>query len=118
MPDVVPETHQWPAKFVVSCFPEGNPSHRHFSLHVEWRGPDQWMVGDGFGCLDRDGNWSYEPLPSEREDEWKARHRFDLPTAIQLAHEAAPKLVCNGVTVAEALARSAVPASPAGGGET
>jgi hypothetical protein len=100
-----PPTTQWPTKFVVSCLDEDDPNHRHLSLRVEWRGPGQWMVGDGFGCLDIDGNWSHEPLPSEREAEWKARHRFDLETALRIAHEIAPTLEINGITVRDALAR-------------
>lgn len=31
--------------------------------------------GSGF-CLDIDGNWNVEALPSERDEAWLARHRF------------------------------------------
>jgi hypothetical protein len=94
-------------RYDVCCLPEGNVNARHFTLRVEYRGRDRWTVTDGFLCLGKDGEWSYESIPSEREDEWLAAHRFDEETALRLAKEAAPKVTVNGHTVADALAMTA-----------
>lgn len=81
-----------PVKYSVSCLPLDHPEHYHFELFVEWRGRDRWAVTDRMGCLSIDGTWDYEMMPSERTDEWKAAHRFDLETALRLATEMAPKM--------------------------
>lgn len=104
-----PEVYAAPTRFVVSCLPLENPRHRYFALRVEWRGGNLWCVTDGSSCVALDGKWSWEAIPSERADEWRARHRFDLDTALALAKRVAPTLTCNGTTVAEALAREAGP---------
>lgn len=94
-----------PIKYSVSCLPIDHPEHRHFELYVEWRGKDRWAVTDGFSnCLNSDGEWDYEMMPSERTDEWLANHRFDQETALKLAAEKSPKIeVAPGYTVKEAL---------------
>ncbi|PXX41135.1 MULTISPECIES: hypothetical protein [Burkholderia] len=40
-------------------------------------GPDKWKVIEGSHCLNKSGEWEYEPLPSSRTDEFLARCRFD-----------------------------------------
>lgn len=100
-----PTVHVSPTRYVVSCLPLENPRHRYFAVRVEWCGGDRWCVTDGSSCVGLDRKWSYESIPSDREDEWKARYRFDFGTAMKLAREVAPTLTCNGVTVKEALAR-------------
>ena len=92
-------------QYDVSCFPADHPSAYIFTITVEWRGNDLWAVTDRFQCLDVDGNWDYEPSPSSRDDDWKARHRFPLETALALAQQHAPLIVVNGWTVTEVLAR-------------
>lgn len=94
-----------PTRYEVSCIPEDNVNARHFTLKVEYRGRGLWAVTDGVDCLSESGEWSYERIPSNREDEWLAAHRFDLDTALRLAKEAAPKMTVNGHTVAHVLAR-------------
>jgi hypothetical protein len=94
--------------YAVSCLPADHRSARHFTVRVEERSPGLYSVSDGFSVLDKDGEWAFEPLPSEREAEWKARHRFDLETALALAKRVAPLMTVNGVTLADVLAREAV----------
>jgi hypothetical protein len=93
-------------RYTVNCMPADSAPDAHvFELTVEWRGHDRWAIIRHGECLDQDGNWSWERLPSSREDEWLARHRFDLDTALELAKQAAPLVNVNGLTPATALAR-------------
>lgn len=97
-------------RYEVSCVPPDHALHRHMALHVVWRGGDQWAVTQPWEpapCLGADGEWEYEPHPSERTDEWKAAHRFDLDTALDLAKREAPKLTVRGRTAAQWLAEEA-----------
>jgi hypothetical protein len=63
-----------------------------------------WAVRRMGRCLGSEGEWDYEPLPSSREDDWLATHRFDLETALRLAVQVAPTITVNGHTVADAIA--------------
>jgi hypothetical protein len=92
-------------KYTVNLLPETDINAHVFELTVEYRGHGQWAVLRHGWCLDQDGSWDYELRPSEREDEWIAAHRFDLDTALNLAKEAAPGVIVNGLTAADALAR-------------
>jgi hypothetical protein len=77
-----------------------------WSLTVQWRGFDKWAVTNGgHTCLGSDGEWDWEPIPSSREDDWLAAHRFDLETALHLAAEHAPKVTINGKTALDILAK-------------
>ncbi|RAJ70229.1 hypothetical protein K378_01394 [Streptomyces sp. Amel2xB2] len=102
----LPPANVQPTRYEVSCVPEGI-DRAHFSIHVEYRGRDLWAVTRHRECLAADGTWSWESIPSEREDEWLARHRFDLDTALELAKQVAPLLTVNGFTVTEAIAMEA-----------
>lgn len=73
-----------------------------YAIEVTDRGDGRWAVCRMKRCLDADGEWDYEPIPSERTDEWLATHRFDRDTAIRLAREAAPKVKVNGIAAADA----------------
>ncbi|MET9957463.1 hypothetical protein ABZ135_38750, partial [Streptomyces sp. NPDC006339] len=77
-----------------------------FTINVEARGNGQWAVSRHRQCIDANGNWSWESIPSERTDEWLAQHRFDLDTALNLARKAAPHLVVNGHTAIDAYHRT------------
>lgn len=103
MPEI-PEVAVRPTCFDVSCLPPDDINAQSFTLTVEYRGRDKWAVLNGRRCLSSTGEWDWESIPSEREDDWLATHRFDLETAKRLAVEAAPKMTCNGWTVADALA--------------
>jgi hypothetical protein len=92
--------------YTVTCLPEDDVAWGGtFTIRVERRGPDRWAVCRLGRCLSTAGNWDYESIPSEREDKWKAEHRFDLKTALRLAKEQAPLITVNGFTVADALER-------------
>lgn len=60
----------------------------------------RWAVRRMGLCLGADSEWDYEPLPSSREDDWLATHRFDLDTALALAVKVAPRVTVNGMTAA------------------
>lgn len=87
--------------YEVSIFPEGTRERRHFKVCVEWRGGDAWAVTDGAYCLNSEGEWEVEPLPSHRTPEWKAYHRFPLEDALQRAREASLMLEVSGRTALE-----------------
>jgi hypothetical protein len=44
-------------------------------------GPDKWAVRFHGDCLSTSGVWDYEHLPSSRDDEWLAAHRFETADA-------------------------------------
>lgn len=108
----------------VSCLPEDDINAHSFTLIVRYKGAGRWMVGRGWTsdipCMDADGEWSWgvewedgrEPVGSKEidaynqaRDAWLDAHRFDEETALRLAKEHAPKIVVNGWTVADALAK-------------
>lgn len=76
-----------------------------WAITVEWRGTDRWAVILRSRCLNRDGRWEYEPIPSERDDDFLARCRFDRDTALDLARQALPKVKVNGMTWTAAVRR-------------
>jgi len=51
-------------------------------ITVESRGDGMWAVLDGRWCLNRDGGWEHEPMPSSRTEEFLARCRFPLEEAV------------------------------------
>jgi hypothetical protein len=101
-----PEVHV--TKYLVSCLPLDSGNAAIWGVDVEYAGRGRWAVRQrGHSCYDIDGNTSWEPIPSEREDEWLDRHRFDLDTALELARKVAPTIVVNGLTPAQVLERHA-----------
>lgn len=62
------------------------------SIVIAWRGEDSWAVCDMDDVLNRDGDWEFEPFPSSRTDEFKARTRFSLDEAFARAEAEAAKL--------------------------
>jgi len=38
--------------------------------------PDKWAIRDSGCCLNKDGEWEYEPIPSSRDDDFMRRCRF------------------------------------------
>lgn len=85
--------------------PDRYGHHTLFAIAVErTHHTGTWAIRWMNRCLGSDGEWDYEPLPSSREDDWLATHRFDLETALRLAVEAAPHITVNGTTAASAIA--------------
>lgn len=100
----IPEPTVQVTRYEVSCLPEDDDAKFSMTINVEYRGRDLWAVVRMGEALGVDGEWEYEPSPSNREDGWLETHRFDLDTALRLAKEAAPKMTVNGYTVADLLA--------------
>lgn len=42
-------------------------------------GSFQWAIRRNGACLNREGDWEWEPRPSERDDAFFDRCRFDTP---------------------------------------
>lgn len=99
-----PVAHARCTEWVVNCLPEDDMNAPAFEISVAYRGRGLWAVKRHSFCLSVSGSWDYEYIPSEREDEWLAEHRFPMERALELAKAAAPKVVVNGHTVTEALA--------------
>lgn len=95
-----------PTRYEVSVLPFEDINRPSFTITVEARGAGVWAVCRHRQCLDANGNWSWESVPSERAAEWLATHRFDLDTALDLARAAAPHLVVNGHTAVDAYHRT------------
>lgn len=100
-----------PTQYTVCALPHDNVNFTHYAITVDRvmsrRGVSGWAVRRLSECLGADGEWDYEPSPSSRTDEWIATHRFDLETALDLAQKAAPRVIVNGFTVADAIERAA-----------
>ena len=62
------------------------------AVYIERRqqsdGPEKWAVTRHGFCLNRDGEWESEDLPSSRTAAFLARCRFSLEYAIRLARRA------------------------------
>jgi hypothetical protein len=102
-----PEATIHATAYAVCVIPEDNINHRLYAVTVERiHHTGTWAVRWMGRCLGEDGTWEYEPIQSERTDEWLAAHRFILPTALFLARLAARDITVNGVTVADILART------------
>lgn len=69
-------------------------------------------------CMNTNGRFVPEPLPSGRSQEWLERHRWTLPEALQLALAHVDQLELNGHTAAQAsrliAGRLTDPATPHG----
>lgn len=100
-------TYQQVTGYRVTAIPPGlDDVNAHvFDVRVEWRGGDTFAVCWLSQCLGSDGEWDYEPIPSSREQDWLATHRFAEEEALRLAHQAAPNVTVNGHTPAELLAK-------------
>jgi hypothetical protein len=102
----VTEAGVWvkPISYIVCAIPETVQDWDLFAITVERTAPGRWAVRRRHRCLGVDGLWDWEPVPSERELDWLADHRFDLDTALRLAKDAALKITVNGWDVQRALA--------------
>lgn len=102
-PEGRPEVFEMATAYSVSLLPVDHPEHDVFSLTVEWRGEGRWGVFCRGFCMDASGERDYEPIPSSREDDWLATHRFDLDTALALARAHVGEITVNGFTYLDAL---------------
>ena len=101
------EVYARPTRYEVSVWPDEIEcmDSDTWKLAVEYRGEGKWAVSRSRQCLGADGRWDWEPLPSSREDDWLAQHRFPLDAALDLARKHAPGVTINGMTALEVLAR-------------
>jgi hypothetical protein len=90
-------------QYLVSCLPDGHYLVDTWAVKVEMREPGRWAVSNGSACFNADGVSTPEPIPSGRSDDFKARYRFDLDTALDLARRVAPTIVINGLSSADVL---------------
>lgn len=94
-------------QYTVSVFPpelHDNIDVDSYLIQVEEAAPGRWAVRRMKRCLNAEGHWDWESIPSERTEEWLARFRHDKETALRLAAEAAPSVRVNGKTATEMLA--------------
>lgn len=91
----------------VSVLPEDHRERSLWTVKVVWRSPDLYAVEHGGYVLNTDGEWEYEPQPSSRDDEFKARTRFNYLTAYAAACHWARLVTANGMTAADVLAKEA-----------
>ncbi len=100
-----PHLEPRPTTYSVCALPADHPAAYEFTIKVELtHHSGTWAVRWAGRCLSVAGAWAFEPLPSSREDDWLADHRFGLADALSCAVEAAPDLVVNGRRAAEFLA--------------
>lgn len=95
-------------EFRVSLVPWNDEDDEFYlwDVTVVRRGENTWAVlTHGHRCLGVDGTWSWEPSPSNREDDWLETHRFSLGTALRLAREQARKITVNGFSAEDHLRR-------------
>jgi hypothetical protein len=62
----------------------GNPRHS-IAVELTHHDHDTWAIRRDGDVLNRDGKWEWEPTPSERDDDFLARTRFDFTDALKLA---------------------------------
>jgi hypothetical protein len=96
--------HVWtePTAYTVCAVPETVEEWEIFAITVERTAPGRWAIRRRSRCLDRDGAWVHESIPSERSDDFLERCRFDLDTALDMARQVAPTLRSNGITAERA----------------
>ena len=56
-------------------------------IRVEFRGDNRWAITRDGSCLNRLGEWEYEPLPSSRDEEYLGRNRYSRDEAIEIASD-------------------------------
>lgn len=87
-------------EYTVTGLPEDDVNRQVWSIQIAWRGPgDVWAIVHLSSCYSTEGGWDWEPSPSNRDDEYKATHRFTLEEAMALAPVAYDSLIVNGLWV-------------------
>ena len=79
---VVPESE-------ASEYTLGHPmSSNHIKIcKTNWE-KNTWAIRGASTCLNKDGEWEWEPMPSNRDDAFMERTRFTLDEAFPLARKA------------------------------
>lgn len=90
-------------EYEVSFLPEDHDAYIAFVVRVVYKGRGRWAVERGGVNYNAEAVGSYQPLPSEREENWLDEHRFDLQNAFDVAEEVALRLKVNGYSVLDVL---------------
>jgi hypothetical protein len=80
--EILPSLEVQPKLFTAKYF--DTTSDITVALELRVRNKGLWVVLWRGDCLNRDLTWEYEPLPSNRSDEFLARTRFTLAEALAL----------------------------------
>ena len=67
------------------------PDGMTIEMASQRNGAVKWVVRNSVGCLNRDGEFEYEPMPSSRDDDFLARCRFDTPEEAYQVWESAER---------------------------
>lgn len=100
-----PRVYTRPTSYTVTCFREPTIDSHVFDIPVDETAPGRWAVRRGKRCLSVFDTWEWEPIPSERDDDWLAAHRFDLRLALEMAQRVAPDVTVNGHRAADEATR-------------
>lgn len=65
------------------------PSDVRIEEALQREGPPLWAVRRFGNCLNKDGEYEYEPMPSSRDDDFYARCRWPTPQAAYSAWQSA-----------------------------
>jgi hypothetical protein len=71
-------------------------SQNNYRIYIELRGDDLWAITHLGECMTVDGNWVYEPLPSNRSEEFLAQTRFPFDQAWALAEAKVQEVMAYG----------------------
>lgn len=91
-------TNSRPTEYMISAFPLDHPDAARYAVWVQWRGEDTYRVNAdraGSGMVytsSGDEVWDVDP---DEADPQAPATRFDLDTALSIAHEAAERLAHN-----------------------
>lgn len=86
------------SRYEVSVLPADDINRKYFTLFVKLTRRGTWVVTDGHGGYDRDGNWT----PGRDS----GIEYVDVKDAIGLARRLAPNVTVNGHTATEAYRRT------------
>lgn len=106
-PRITPPTPQTRATaYTVTMFREPTIDSHVFDITIEETAPGRWAVRHLGSCLSNVEQWDYEPISSDRTDEWLNAHRFPFPLAREMAERAAPDIVVNGYRAVDVAAKA------------
>ena len=67
-----------------------------FGIFIEMRGENSWAVTFCGEVMDNNGEFEYEPSPSNRDEEFKKKYRFKSPEEAFSVLKEKAKIVLNG----------------------
>lgn len=88
---------------------EDHPDAGDWTVILEYRGKGLWAVlrrAGGETCMNHDGEWVQEWVPSDRTPAWLADHRFQYEEAVKAAVDYLKDMVSHGETAEQAITRT------------